>query len=155
MTITKIFDSRFKMTKEEIRSNISFALSELYSHDQDLIKNMVEEEDISAHLICLLKPLFDSWNVDIEYNRDGRNKKKNSVGSRILPDIIIHHRTPDREERYAPENNLAVIEVKGHWNTEDRNIDKAKLGDMKRRFGYQYLFRIELGPEYGEVIEVE
>ncbi|MDD5639202.1 MAG: hypothetical protein PHR47_00105 [Candidatus Pacebacteria bacterium] len=142
------------MTKKEIKSKIEFALSELYTRDMDLIRNKAEEEAISAQLVCYLKPLFDSWNVDFEYNRDGWDKKENSIGVRILPDIIIHHRTPNREERFAPKNNLIAIEVKGHWNTQDRNLDEVKLVDIKKRYGYQYVFRIELGSECGEVIEV-
>lgn len=142
------------MTEEEIKSHITQALSELYARESDLIAIHAEEEAISAQLICYLKPYFTSWKVDVEYNRDGKDTKKNSTEGRIFPDIIIHHRTPNREEKYSPEHNLVVIEVKGHWNSEDRKSDEEKLKDMKKRYGYQYLFRIELDEEKGNLFLV-
>src|SRR3989338_5979814 len=133
------------MTGEEVKSNIVSALSELYNYDFDLIKIKAEEESITAQLICYLKPRFNPWNVDVEYNRDGKNIKRDSEGNQIFPDIIIHHRTPGQEKRNSPENNLVAIEIKGYWNLKDRGLDKVKLIDMKNYYGYQYLFRIELG----------
>lgn len=143
------------MEKEAVIQKIRQALDELYVHDHVLIENKTEEETISAHLAGYMKSLFDGWNVDSEYNRDGRNTKRNSGGDRIFPDILIHLRTPDRKGRYSPENNLAVMEIKSYWNTEDRNKDTAKLRDMKKRYGYQHLFRIELKENEGELIPVK
>lgn len=142
------------MTEEKIKSHITQALSKLYAHESDLISIQAEEKTISAQLICYLKPYFISWNVDVEYNRDGEDTKKNSNEGRIFPDIIIHHRTPYREQKYSPENNLVAIEVKGHWNVENRQSDETKLRDMKRRYGYQYIFRIELDREMGKLVPV-
>lgn len=143
------------MTEEEIIDQIELALSDLYEYEFDLIEIRAEEEAISAQLICYLKPRFGSWNVDVEYNRDGKDPKENSDGVRIFPDIIIHRRTPDREERNSPENNLVAIEVKGYWNPKDRGLDREKLIAMKERYGYQYLFQIELKKEYGDLIKIE
>lgn len=142
------------MTEAEIAMCITQALSNLYKDDFGLIRVEAEEESISAHLTNYLKPYFKTWNVDIEYNRDGQVTKKNSGGDSIFPDIIIHRRTPDRGERNSPENNLVAIEVKGHWNRKNRRIDELKLIDMKKRYGYQYLFRIELEPEQGRLISI-
>src|SRR3989338_9444773 len=140
--------------KGKVKSRLEQAINELYKRDFDLIKIEAEEEAVTAQLICYLKPLFDSWSVDVEYNRDGRETKNDSAGKQIYPDIIIHHRTPDRVERFSPENNFIAIEVKGHWNAADRGIDEIKLRNIKNRYGYQYLFRIELDSDKGRLIEV-
>lgn len=142
------------MEKGKVKSRLEQAINELYKRDFDLIKIEAEEEAVTAQLICYLKPLFDSWSVDVEYNRDGRETKNDSAGKQIYPDIIIHHRTPDRVERFSPENNFIAIEVKGHWNAADRGIDEIKLRNIKNRYGYQYLFRIELDSDKGRLIEV-
>jgi len=142
------------MEKQIVIQNFNQALSELYKRDFVLIENKTEEETISAQLIAYLRPFFDGWNVDPEYNRDGRETKRDPAGNQIFPDILIHHRTPDREERYSPENNLAVAEVKGYWNAENRSKDTGKLLDIRKRYGYQYLFRIELGKDAGQLMEV-
>ncbi len=141
------------MTVEEIKIEIHFALLELYKYEGDLIANRTDERTIAAHLACYLKPHFSEWRVDTEYNRDGIETKEDTQGNPIFPDIIIHHRTPQRELRYSPENNLIALEVKGYWNKKDRAIDRRKLIDIKKRFGYQYIFRIELDKNRGEIIE--
>lgn len=143
------------MEEEIVIHNIQDALNDLYLHEADLIINKTDERTISAHLMHYLKPRFVEWSVDPEYNRDGKETKENSCGVRIYPDIIIHRRTPDRAAVYSPENNLLVIEMKGHWNREDRNIDEDKLRDMKRKYGYRYLYRIELNVDAGIIIEVQ
>ena len=142
------------MEKEMVTRKINQALSELYKHDRVLMENRTEEETISTHLAGYLKPLFDGWNVDTEYNRDGKETKKDSEDNHIFPDILIHHRIPDRVERASPENNLVAAEVKGYWNSENRDKDTGKLLDMRQRYGYQLLFRVELGKEAGQLIEV-
>jgi len=142
------------MEKETIIQNIKNALGDLYLREADLITNKTEEETISAHLMYYLKSRFEGWSVDVEYNRDGRDTKNGSNGKPIYPDISIHHRTPDRVNKFSPKNNLVTIEVKGYWNKENRSNDEKKLRDRKSIFGYQYLFRIELGKDTGELIEV-
>ena len=142
------------MTEEKINFYITQALGELYSFEPNLISIKAEEESITAHLMCYLKKYFTSWSVDVEYNRAGKHTKDDSRGKCIFPDIIIHHRTPNQEKKYSPENNLVAMEVKGYWNSKDRQIDKVKLIDMKMRYGYQYLFRIELGKQMGQLIPV-
>lgn len=143
------------MEEEIVIHNIQDALNDLYLHEADLIINKTDERTIAAHLMHYLKPRFVEWSVDPEYNRDGKSTKENSFGNRIYPDIIIHHRTPNRDIVYSPENNLVVIELKGYWNKEDRSIDAAKLCDMKKKYGYQYLYRIELNVDDGIIIEVQ
>lgn len=142
------------MTEEEIKSQIRIGLEELYKQEFSLIQVRAEEETIVTHLIHYLKEGFKLWSVDSEYNRDGKDTKLNSNGRKIFPDIVIHHRTPNRENRFSPENNLVAIEAKGYWNPQNRELDEAKLIDMKKHYGYQYLFRIEFNSKGADLIPV-
>jgi len=144
------------MEKGVIIQKINEALTALYEADGDLIRNKTNEETIVAHLVGYLRPIFfpDGWNIDAEYNRDGKDPKKDSSGNLIFPDIIIHNRTADRENRFSPTNNLVALEVKGYWNKENRDDDTQKLRDIGNRYGYQYLFRIELTKGAGQLMEV-
>lgn len=142
------------MEKEIVIQKMNEALGELYQREPVFIENKTNERTIVAHLAEYLRPLFDGWSVDTEYNRDGRETKRDSEGNQIFPDILIHHQTPDRAQRNSPENNLVAAEAKGYWNTEDRNKDVDKLLDMRKQYGYQYLFRVELGKDAGQLIEV-
>lgn len=141
------------MNLEELKTNLNRAISDLYENQPELMENHCKEESVCAHLVCCLKPLFAPWSVDLEYNRDGQDPKRDQLGEIIYPDIIIHNRTPDREEggRFSPENNLAVIEVKGFWNLDKngRIRDREKLQFMKDRYGYQYSFCLELKEDKG------
>lgn len=143
------------MSQEEIVEKVNQAFLKLYSSQPELVSNHCKEETICAHLLCYLKELFKPWSVDLEYNRDGIDPKRNSSDDIIYPDIIIHNRTPGRTLQYSPENNLVVIEVKGFWNDTNRVLDEEKLRDMKETYGYQYAFRLELEKERGNLILVK
>jgi hypothetical protein len=144
------------MDKEVIIRRMRDGLTTLYESEGELIRNRTNEETIVSHLVEYLRSSFvhDGWSVDTEYNRDGTETKHDSHGNRISPDIIIHRRTSEREKRCSPADNLVAIEVKGYWNREDRNIDAQKLRDMRKRYGYRYLFQVELKADAGELIEV-
>jgi hypothetical protein len=143
------------MESKEVLKNIGKGLIALYHFNPELILNKTEEESISAQLMCCLKPYFKEWDVDVEYNHDGKKSKEGESGNKIYPDIIIHHRTPSSINSFSPENNLVAIEVKGFWNKEDRTKDTNKLRYMKERYGYQNIFRIELKELYGEIIPID
>jgi hypothetical protein len=142
------------MTREIIVQRITDALHLLYDREFILIKNKTHEETIATHLAGYLKAAFipDGWDVDAGYNRDGVDPKKDQDGNLILPDIIIHHRLSS-PPRFSPENNLVAIEIKGNWNPEKRTVDAQKLRDLGRRYGYQYIFQIELGERSGQIAE--
>ncbi len=143
------------MEMGSILERLNTALGQLYENESRLIQNHANEETIATHFAGYLKSLFiqNGWNVDACYNRDGADPKKDSRDNLILPDIIVHHQSSGIP-RFSPENNLVAIEIKGHWNRDDRNIDVERLKNLKERYGYQYVFQIELNEESGEIIAV-
>lgn len=139
------------MRLDEIERNIASACAELYQHEYALIKQHAHERTISAHLSSFLRPLFPKWNVDAEYNREGPgiDTKRDFGGNAIFPDIIIH----TRGRREGP--NLVAIEMKGFWNKEPRRLDEEALYQLRRKFNYRYIFRLELGVEKADLFQVQ
>lgn len=92
------------------------------------------------YLNTLLEPEFKAeegshnnpYTIDLEYNRHNFERKRLNNTS-IFPDLIIHRRDdPD---------NLLVVECKGWWNENDKEIDKDKnrLRMMTKQSGeYEY-----------------
>lgn len=113
------------------------ALERLFVNDSSLLESDVAERTICAQIAQYLKPYFPNYNVDVEYNRHGIEPKrvrlpKNCRSKRkslILPDIVVHQRSHDRE-------NLIVVQVKKETNREPRACDRAILLAMKRDFKY-------------------
>lgn len=132
------------------REKIEKACNKLYQNKHDLIVNEVHERTIAAELKSYLEPLFSGWDVSIEYNReDSSNDPKRGLdGKRIIPDILIH----TRGSIEGP--NLAAIQVKGFWNSEDRTKDETDLKKLRAKFGYKFLYRLELCLDNPELIEI-
>jgi hypothetical protein len=113
------------------------AIRKLFVKDPSLLENDVAERTICAQIAHYLKPHFPNHNVDVEYNRHGIEPKRvrlpkdcrSKDKSLILPDIVVHQRTHDRE-------NLMVIQVKKETNSEPRACDRAIVLAMKRDFKY-------------------
>lgn len=137
------------MDHGEVRQLIGAACEFLYADHKDLVDFQTHERTIAAYLAEYLRQLFEGWDVDTEYNREGRKRDpKRDEAGRLFPDIIIH----TRGERLGA--NLAAIEVKGYWNVEDRAIDEKKLRRIAAEYGYQHLFRLELKEEDTSLISV-
>ena len=138
------------MEKNEVGKLIRKACSQLYEQEHLLIKNEAHERDIASHLRAFLKELFKKWSVDSDYNKEGNAKesKRDLEGKLIVPDIIIHN----RGSKEGP--NLAVIQIKGYWNKENRSKDENDLIRMQNKFNYLYLFRLELNEETFDLIEI-
>src|SRR5437867_5577475 len=93
---------------------VAAAISALFDRDKFLFQADINERSITHSLAFHLASRFLGWHVDCEYNRDGFDPKilhwsgeddaSEANGSRVYPDIIVHHRG-------RPEN-LLVIEVK-------------------------------------------
>lgn len=124
---------------DEVFRLVSLALDKLKREDSLLFTNRAHERSITHWLAAYLKELFPDWKVDCEYNRieDDPNEYKylfletgesghvsvfDTDGSRVYPDIVIHHRG-----RNGREDNLLVIEVKLGWSTQDSTRDLRKL----------------------------
>lgn len=139
------------MNSAEIKKKVSEACEALYKTSFDLIVTKTHERTIAAKLANLLEDVFDGWDVDVEYNREGgEGRSKRSLEDELLlPDIIIHK----RGSIIGP--NLVVIQVKGFWNNENRAKDEKDLRKLRERFGYKKLYRLELNFESYELIEVD
>src|SRR5262245_45732825 len=117
------------MNEEEVKGLLEEACARLYAEQLELVATRTNERTIQAYLVGYLQPLFAEWEVDPEYNREGRaGERKRDEEGLLVPDIIIH----TRGERLGP--NLAAIEIKGYWNVQDRRMDEDKL----RRIAVEY-----------------
>lgn len=120
----------------EVDSLVKQALADL-KRDELLFRNHANERSITHRLAVCLESPFAGWNVDCEYSRIGEdpNKYKRLLlpsaenvthfdmdGSRVYPDIVIHHRGPN-----SLEDNLLVIEVKTEWSQVSDEQDFRKL----------------------------
>ena len=131
------------MTENDIKRKIETAAQKVYDKDKCLINHECNELTINALVACALRNELPNWNVDVEFNRDGDKSKK--VGNTVVkPDIIIHRRGKGM-------SNLAVIEAKGYWNSESRQVDEEKARKIKESHNYKYAFRLEYGQEKPEV----
>lgn len=122
-----------------IKKIIESAVSELYQKDKDLIHGKVHEQSISAKIMCYLQNTLPEWNVDVEFNRQGEDRKPKTDEAGIVrrPDIVIHKRGPE-----GP--NLAVILIKCEWNQELRESDREVVLRLKQKHSYQFAYILEI-----------
>ncbi len=106
---------------------IAKALDELYSKDSYLLENEVHERTIVFRFGLYLQALmdrssmFNEYNLDFEYNRNGDNPKRLPCRPRgAVPDLIVHQRGSNKY-------NLLVMEFKPYWETDTQaDLDKLK-----------------------------
>jgi hypothetical protein len=126
---------------ESLKRVISKSIRRLYIDDIDLIERKGMEQSIAFRFTLYLNEALQTvkWvndlqlDIDIEYNKNGLAPKRTPrrpKGTR--PDVIIHKRGNN-------ESNLLIIEIKGWWNQESREIDIIKLEDFTHQDGeYKY-----------------
>lgn len=140
------------MNNQQIRNELQAACQQLYANKKYLIDEESNELTIAGHIATYLRETIKGWDIDTDYRREGeiedRIPKRDLEGNIIIPDIVIHKHGPA-----GP--NLAAIEIKGHWNNEDRAIDEAKVKAIQLKHGYAFLFRIELLNKGFEIISVD
>ena len=122
----------------DIQKLVHEAIDDL-QNDRLLFHNHASERSITHRLAVYLEKRFDGWNVDCEYNRIEDDKSQYKYlfldpddnghvsvfsldGSRVFPDIVIHHRGDN-----GPDDNLLVIEVKVPWSQVNDSRDIRKL----------------------------
>lgn len=134
----------------EVPLIIKAACGRLYREQKDLIDMQAHERTIAGYLAEYLRPHFPGLQVDADANRmgDKGQAKRSRDGRRLIPDLIIH----TRGSIEGP--NIAVIQIKGFWNKEDRGKDEADLHDLWRAFGYHHLYRLELKRDGYDLITV-
>lgn len=145
---------------EQLQVLVRDALKVLYGRDRDLIRRSVHEASIAHRLAVYLEILlyqqldlspFDQsgYDVDVEYNRNGRETKRLVRGKRgKRPDIIIH-------ERGSNENNLLIIEIKKNEPMKNGNSDDSKLcgaTDENHDFRYKLGLYLSLTHNTAELI---
>jgi hypothetical protein len=117
------------------------AVAKLYQRDDQLIDGRGHEQTITAHLARYLGEELPTWNIDCEYNRDGRDRrdvKRDQHGAAMRPDIVVHRRRNTE--------NLLAVELKPSWSASDRTEDFEKLEHLTGdRFKYRLGAHVELG----------
>lgn len=101
------------------------------------------EWSIAHRLAVYLENEFPEWNVDCEYNRQGLDgdSKENSLGEKVRPDIVVHHRGC-----VEPKHNLLIIELKKNESNLDfgKACEYTKPPKGKRKFQYQFGFTLSV-----------
>ncbi|HXL09155.1 MAG TPA: hypothetical protein VN966_02950 [Candidatus Bathyarchaeia archaeon] len=142
---------------ETVREAVEQALQQLRK-EPHLFQNKTNERSITHQLAVCLRDKFEGWDVDCEYNRIGCDsetitkkilfleqrqktvKVDDLEGSRVFPDIIVHHRGKNE-----PGDNLLVIEVKTTWGDNDNSKDILKLKAFTGRSPVQQLVSYKYG----------
>ncbi|MBD2703417.1 hypothetical protein IC229_22425 [Spirosoma sp. BT702] len=142
-----ILDKEQIQTLKEI---IKSCLLILYQNDNELIRRKGLEQSIAFRFAVYLNEAITKvdWlnglQLDAEYNKNGVSPKRTPRRPKgVRPDLIIHSRGNNNE-------NILVIEIKGWWNSEPREIDFIKLEDFTHQEGeYKYGLGVflELLPE--------
>lgn len=109
---------------------IRTALSLLYKNDKYLIDIRTNERCIVFRFGYYFQTLlsmhreYKEYDLDLEYNRDGEDPKKTiNHQNGIYPDVILHKRGNNND-------NLLVMEFKGHWNNQGSRRDESKIYDL-------------------------
>jgi hypothetical protein len=128
------------MLRSELEPCLDAALEALRDRDNYLLSIGTNERSITHRLACYLQETLSDWNVDCEYNRDGRWPKKvvlpiDQVSTAelrartVYPDIIVHLRGPN-----GP--NILAIELKVEANEAEKAWDITKLCAYRDEFAY-------------------
>ena len=109
------------MEREELKWIIDKALNLLFARDAALLGSNNSEWAVAHRIAVYIELELPDWNVDCEFNRQGdaTAPKMLAGGSRVRPDIIVHHRG-----RVEKAHNLLVIELKKVGSSSDH--DKVK-----------------------------
>jgi len=124
-----------------VQMRLSRAIRKLLLNDSRLLQNDVAELAIAHRFAVFLSDQFPGRDVDVNYNRHGREIKylilpihcdgQQRPHRRVFPDIVIHRRGDDSA-------NLLVIEIKKSTNIEPRVCDLEKLRAFRRQLRYQF-----------------
>jgi len=149
--------------KHKIRQALAKAFSTLKRDDGSLFDCEIEEEfgydSRKLHEVCInhklaiylekeILPIISDANqkyfVDIEFNREGINKKKiivrNGEELVVRPDIIIHNRKSGQQKR-----NFLIVECKksGAQPSEIKD-DERKIRAFMENDKYKYSFGLQV-----------
>jgi hypothetical protein len=126
----------------DLRRTLEKAVSRLLDQDQSLFALDVHERTIASTLASYLRSMcHNSWDVDVEYNKDGHNPKRVNLEAcrsrrrgrrtgRVCPDLIVHKRNTD--------TNLLIVEIKKSTSSGSGEYDICKIAAYRRDLGYTY-----------------
>ncbi|MBN1601959.1 MAG: hypothetical protein JW915_10135 [Chitinispirillaceae bacterium] len=119
-----------------LKTAVNSACDTLYKNDALLIENATHEVAIAhrfaVYLEHTLRDVFPDHHFDIEYNRYEDQVKQSENGTSIRPDILIHKRMVQNE-------NKLVIEIKKNCNSDVDADDEVKLLELTKHSGsYAY-----------------
>jgi len=149
--------------KHQIKQAILRAFSKLKRDDGSLFDCEIEEEfgydSRKLHEVCInhklaiyleneILPIISGADqkhfVDIEFNREGINKKKiilcNGEELVVRPDIIIHNRKSGKEKR-----NFLIVECKKNGaQPSEIDYDRKKILVLMENDKYKYSFGLQV-----------
>jgi len=130
-----------KVELEIILENI---IGKFIENDSHLLQIDSHELSLSFRIGLYLAEQFENWDVDMEYNRRGTEKKRidrDNELSLFRPDLIVHKRNND-------DYNYIVIQIKkdtNELNGDEVNKDRDYLKKLTMDNGlYNYRFGILL-----------
>lgn len=124
---------------EQLQGIITNSLENLYRIDSNLIERGGMEQSVAFRFAIYLNDFIreidwlNELQLDIEYNKNGLNPKRTPRRPNgVRPDLIIHSRGDN-------DANTLIVEIKGWWNGESREVDRIKLEDFTHQDGeYKY-----------------
>lgn len=140
------------MTEEQVKTAIQSAIDAVLDENRPLDFSHVHERSIAHRLALHMEPHFRrEWDVDCEYDLNDKMKKTlegitdcgKRKTDRILPDIIVHHRSSEGRT-----HNLLVIEIKKDAGQDP--CDRRKLELLTNQGGlYQYQLGLYINVDGG------
>ena len=139
---------------QRLRATLWKAIRRVYECDAVLLRDRVQERSvlfhIGRHVAAAIDDWQDSWQVDLEYNRDSNRDTLDRISKylpvtpgrnegAVLPDLIVH----DRSESTA-DSNLLVMEPK--YAAANRVVDYGKLRGFREVLRYRITVFLELQP---------
>lgn len=122
------------------------AAARVEEEDRHLLVVDVSERCIATRLAMYLRDALSAdYDVDVEYNRHGPDKKqlydlmdkhdcdrdhRRDEGQTVLPDVIVHKRGVD--------SNLLIIEMKKSANRRGLVRDWRRIRAFRDELGYQF-----------------
>jgi hypothetical protein len=120
------------------------AIRDLNENDAVILKNQTREESINHRLASYLERHLstyqsETYNVDIEYDKHGDDKKENIYKKEFRPDIIIHRRMVD-------EHNYVYVEAKKSPKPSEILKDEKRIRlAISPPYNYTWGVRIQYG----------
>jgi hypothetical protein len=144
------------METQQILHKINQAIQTLIVSENNILSRTLNERNLSDHLAGYLRPLFNEYHVDSEYNGDmdkPNDRKALAIAKnrlleigfqpnlddtyKLSPDIIIH-------QRGTNDHNLVVIEVKKDVSSQrNKEFDLIKLEHLTINYmGNHYNYKL-------------